>query len=295
MRQRGRTLLSLGGLALFALLVTLTLGGCSSSSSSPSSTEKSPQGGSAAERAQAVLGHAPTGRAAEIIKRGTVLVANDADFAPQSSLNTKTGELTGFNVDVAKGVAGILGLDVKWEHPVPATVPSGLQKGTYDVSIDSLVATPEAKKLMGLTEPYFTAQAQLFVKKGKEGEAVGELSGKKIGVVAGTSYYDYLKNKTAATVVVCSSASEVLAEFSSGDLEYWLTDAALGQQLIKDGAAISAWGTPLFAESWVMATKKGEADWVALLNSALQKMRDDGSLSTLSKKWYVGIDFTQAK
>ena len=41
-----------------------------------------------------------------------------------------------------------------------------------------------------------------------------------------------------------------------------------------------------------MAIKKGEADWLALLNYAVQTMHEDGSLTAMSKKWYNGLDLT---
>ncbi len=63
------------------------------------------------ERATAILGHAPTGLAADIATKGEVIVANDSNYAPQSSVDPTTKEVVGFDVDVAKGMAEILGLD----------------------------------------------------------------------------------------------------------------------------------------------------------------------------------------
>ena len=40
-----------------------------------------------------ILGHAPTGLAATIVNRGTVIVANDANYPPQSSVDQATGKL----------------------------------------------------------------------------------------------------------------------------------------------------------------------------------------------------------
>ena len=54
---------------------------------------------------QQILGKAPSGLAAEIVDAGTVVVANDANYAPQSSVDKATGELVGFDVDVANKMA----------------------------------------------------------------------------------------------------------------------------------------------------------------------------------------------
>ena len=62
--------------------------GCGSSSGGDASA--SPTGGaisgSALERATAILGHAPTGLALDIVTKGEVVVANDSNYAPQSSV-----------------------------------------------------------------------------------------------------------------------------------------------------------------------------------------------------------------
>ena len=53
------------------------------------------------------------------------------DYAPQSSVDETTGELVGFDVDVAKRVGAILGLEVSFKNPEWETVPAGLKQGRY--------------------------------------------------------------------------------------------------------------------------------------------------------------------
>src|SRR5450759_2355657 len=87
--------------------------GCGSSDTTDGASA-SPTGGtaisgSAMERATAILGHEPTG--------------------------------------LAKDMAEILGLGIKWEHPVWATIPSGLQNGRYHVSIGSMPSAINGVKI----------------------------------------------------------------------------------------------------------------------------------------------------
>src|SRR5450756_65967 len=128
--------------------------GCGSSDTTDGASA-SPTGGtaisgSAMERATAILGHEPTGLAKDIVTKGEVVVANDSDYPPQSSVDPVTNEVVGFDVDVAKGMAEILGLGIKWEHPEWATIPSGLQNGRYDVSIGSMTSAIDGVKVLSL-------------------------------------------------------------------------------------------------------------------------------------------------
>ena len=63
--------------------------------------------------------------AAKIARTGQIVVANDADYPPQSY--EEDGKLVGFDVDVAEKVAELLGVQPKFVHPAWAAVPAGLK------------------------------------------------------------------------------------------------------------------------------------------------------------------------
>src|SRR5450756_2706386 len=116
----------------FALAIMVLASSCGSSSSSSKASASS-----AVSKAEQILGHAPTGLAKAIVDKGYVVVADDANYPPQSVLQ-KNGKLVGFDVDVAKKVASILGLQVKFVNPAWDSIPTGLQVGRFDVSIGSM-------------------------------------------------------------------------------------------------------------------------------------------------------------
>ena len=61
---------------------------------------------------------------------------------------------------------------------------------------------------------------------------------------------------------------------------------------IDSGYPLKVVGDPLFLEPLSVATDKGDAEWDANLTEVVQSMRDDGTLTKLSEKWY-GADLTQ--
>jgi polar amino acid transport system substrate-binding protein len=265
----------------------------SSSSSSPSASSAGSLTGSAAERAQAILGHAPTGLAKTIVDRGTILVANDPNYAPQSYIDPNTNELVGFDVDTALGMAKILGIQAVWKHPDWNTIPAGLQAGLYDVSIGSMTITPARQKTLDFTDPYYYTSGQIFVKKGgTQITGPADLAGKTVGVGDGTTYYQYLKDKTTAVVKGYKTDLDAVPDLLNGNIEFWMTAGPTGQQAILQGKPIEFSGKPLYYEDLAMAIKKGEPDLLALLNYTVQTMHKDGTLTAMSKKWYNGIDLT---
>ena len=266
--------------------------GCGSSSSSSSASPTAPSG-SAMDRATKILGHAPTGLAATIVNRGTVIVANDANYPPQSSVDQATGKLVGFDVDVAKKMGQLLGLQVDFKNPAWETIPTGLQQGKYDVSIGSMTITPERQKVLAFTDPYYYTSGQVFVKKGgTQITGVGDLAGKKVGVGASTTYYDYLKKNSKAIVKTYTTDADAFPDLANGNLDFVMTAGPTGQQAILSGQPFEFSGKPLYYEDLAFALKLGEADWLALLNYTVQTMHSDGSLTAMSKQWYNGMDLT---
>ena len=83
---KGKTY-TLAAVLLVAIVAMVAFAvGCGSSSSSSSSPSASSAAvtGTPMEIATKILGHAPTGLAATIVNRGSVIVANDANYPPQS-------------------------------------------------------------------------------------------------------------------------------------------------------------------------------------------------------------------
>jgi polar amino acid transport system substrate-binding protein len=271
--------------------------GSSSSDSGGSSASASPTGGaisgSAMERATAILGHAPTGLALDIVTKGEVVVANDSNYAPQSSVDPVTKEVVGFDVDVAKGMAEILGLGIKWEHPAWETIPGGLNNGRYDVSIGSMTITPERQQTLNFSDPYYYTSGQVFVKKGgTQITGVADLADKKVGVGAATTYYDYLKKNSKAIVKTYTTDADTFPDLLNGNIDFVMTAGPTGQQAILEGKPMEFSGKPLYYEDLAMAVKKGETDWTDLLSYTVQQMHQNGALTAMSKQWYNGIDLT---
>ena len=249
--------------------------------------------GTALERATAILGQEPTGLALDIVTKGEVVVANDANYAPQSYLDPDTNEIIGFDVDVAKGMAEILGLTIKWEHPAWETIPGGLNNGRYDVSIGSMTITPERQETLDFSDPYYYTSGQVFVAKGGTQIAGAEdLAGKTVGVGAQTTYYDFLKKESDAVVKTYTTDVDAFPDLLNGNLDFVMTAGPTGQQAILEGKAMEFSGKPLYYEDLAMAVKKGETDWVALLTYSVQQMHENGALTEMSKQWYNGIDLT---
>lgn len=287
--HRGRTYTFIAVIVLAMLALALGLAACGEEEAA----EDAGLSGTAAERAAEILGAEPTGVAKEIVDKGIVVVANDANYAPQSSIDEATNELVGFDVDVAKKMGEILGLEVQFENPAWETIPAALNQGRYDVSIGSMTITEERDKTIDFTQPYYYTSGQVFVKEGgTQITGVADLAGKSVGVGAATTYYDFLKAESEADVKTYTTDADAFPDLQNGNLDFVMTAGPTGQQAILEGKPFEFSGTPLYYEDLAFAVAEGETDWVALLDYAIAQMHEDGSLSEMSKTWYNGLDLT---
>jgi len=277
------SLVLLSGLIVAAILVV------GATVASPARAADSP-----AAIARHILGHAPHGLAALVVRRGVVRVADDANYPPQSSVDPNTGKLVGFDVDVAKRVADLLGLMVSFKNPAWETIPANLQAHKYyDVSIGSMEITAARSRVVAFTEPYYYMAAQVVAKKGGAHiHGVKDLFGKRVGVGAGTPYYDFLVKYPQIKVKAYTTDADALPDLRSGKIDFLFTSRETARYAIEAGQPLQFAGGALFHARLAFAVGKGQADWLKLLDHAVRTMHGDGSLTAMSRTWYHGRDLT---
>jgi polar amino acid transport system substrate-binding protein len=251
---------------------------------------------------------APKDLLSTIKARGTMRVSTDPNYKPQSFINDK-GELDGFDVDVAKEVANRLGVKVEFVTPDWDTIVAGNWGGRWDVSIGSMTITPDRKKVLFFSSPYYYTPAQFAVPTDSTLTSIDELSGKTVCVGSGTTYEDYLNGKltlegetiikqvTGAKVQTFSTDAECIQAFQAGrkDFQAVLTAQPTVEDAMKSGAPIKKLGSPVYYEDLAAAMdqKVPNSDgFVQAVSKAIDDMHQDGTLTQLSVKWY-GVDLTK--
>jgi ABC-type amino acid transport substrate-binding protein len=237
--------------------------------------------------ARRILGHAPRGLAKAIVERGSVIVANDSNYYPQSFLDPNTNKVRGFDVDVAERVGRILGLKVVFRHPAWEYVPRGLRRGLFDVSIGSMELTPAREAILSFTAPYRYAAAQVFVKQGgPQITGVRSLFGKRVGVGRDSPYEVLLEQYPQVKLRVFTTDADVLSALGSGKVRFVLTDKVVGRTALQNGKPIEPSGAALFHAKLAFALREGQEDWWTLLDYTVRRMHRSGALREMSMKWY---------
>src|SRR5699024_3454782 len=111
-------------------------------------------------------------------------------------MSIKTGKIEGFEVDLAKALTKqMLGKDAKAEfvQTTPKTRIPLLKNGNIDAILATMTITPDRKKQVTFSEPYFTAGQSLLVKDDSSIKNVRDLNGNTALAVKGTTAVDNVK------------------------------------------------------------------------------------------------------
>jgi polar amino acid transport system substrate-binding protein len=301
--MRIRTLLA----ALVALLVAV-LAACSGDSDS-SATDSG-----ASDQPAAASGDTPcdgdvTDMLAKVCDAGKLTVSTDPAYPPQSSLNEQTGEYEGFDIDVATEIAHRLGVDVAWEAPSWDVITAGSWSGRWDTTVGSMTPTNDRQKVLYFTQPYNYTPAVAVVAADNDDitDVATDLDGKKVGSCSPCTYSDFLEKKLAidgytfdfviddAEVTGYDTDTTALEDLVNGRLDAVLTSVTTAQGYIDAGNPVKIVGEPLFYEPLSVGFDKSSDPSSESLFEAVDKivaeMHEDGTLTSLSEKWY-GQDLT---
>jgi polar amino acid transport system substrate-binding protein len=309
------------------LTASLVLAACASATSAPP-TQAPATAVVAAPTNAPTAAPAAAGLLDDIQKRGYMLISNDPNYAPQSVLKkdgkrnagTKcptdaftTGEMEGFDVDVAAGVSKAIGVEACFVTPDWNVITAGNWGDKWDVSIGSMTITTERQKALVFTAPYYFTPAQVAAAKDAGITAVADLAGKPVCVGTGTTYEAWLngqlgipatdiKAQPPASVKVVSLATdqECPQSIAAGrkDFQAFVTSATVVDQDIKAGLPVVKVGAPVFVENLAIAIDKSHkldsTSLVQKLSDAINAMHADGTLTKLSMQWF-GADLTQGQ
>jgi cystine transport system substrate-binding protein len=233
---------------------------------------------------------------ATVKARGTLKVAMEGTYPPFNYKDQKSGELAGYDVDVARLLGARLGLKVEFVSSEWASILAGLSANKYDVIISQVGINPKREQAFDFSTPYIYSMPQLIVRKDEKAgyKALTDLKGKKLGVGQGSVYEQQAKAVPGIDVRSYAAAPDTMSDLASGRLDAALNDSLMSAYLlkisklpIKAGAQVGA------VERMGIPFQKGNPQFKEALNKALADISADGSLKAVSLKWF-GVDVSKA-
>ena len=272
--MKRRTFISLMGVMAAAGVLSLT--GCSSKDTAASTASS-----------------APLNKLDSIQKSGKLVVALEGAWQPWSYHDT-SDTLVGYDVEVSRAIAEKLGVEPEYVESDWDSLFAGLDAGRYDMVCNGVEVTEERAKTYAFTTPYGYIHTALAVRKDNEDiHSFEDLKGKTTANSLASTYME-LAESYGATVQGIDTLEETIQLLTAGRIDatlnadvsfydYLNVHPEADFKLVAQTAEASHVAIPVL--------KSEDTAYLDALNTAIEELRADGTLKTLSEK-YFGQDIS---
>ena len=238
-----------------------------------------------------------------IAKDGTLTVGTEGD-APKFSMADASGQVTGYDADVANAICGEMKVKCAFVVQSFSTLIPSIDTGRFDVIISGLGITAERQKKIDYSIPYGSSPQYFEVPKTSPvatmtalPDVLKALSGKDIGAVNGTTHAKYLaKNIPEGNLKTYDSTTQMMTDLAAGRLAAGFSDgptwddfqkSADGRNFVRVNLKVISSDDPTtLGQGMGVGLRKGNADLKAKLDRAVCTLIKDGTMTRISEKWF---------
>lgn len=250
---------------------------------------------SAGDSGSSASGKTSTSALEQVKSAGKIVFATEGTYAPFSYHDSKTNELTGYDVEVATAIAKEIGVKAEFAEGSFDSLLAGVDAKKYDTVADQISATDERKAKYDFTEPYTYSYGVVVTTKDnpKGVKSFEDVKGLK-AAETGTSNWNKTAQEKGAEIVQVNDFGQAVEALQSGRADVTLNDglAVLDYLKQKPDANIKIAAKSEKTPAAQLPFRKGGDDLVKVVNDAIAKLQKDGTLTKISEK-YFGEDFSQ--
>lgn len=227
---------------------------------------------------------------------GKLTIGTDTSYAPAEFLDADGKTPVGFEIDLGKAVAKVMGLEA---DPQTATfdliIPAVGSK--YEVGISAFTVTPEREESVDFVTYYNAGSSWVTQKGNPDGFDSSSLCGLKIAVQTGTTQETELEEENAqckadgkGSIEILSSAlqTDVTTNVATGKAVAFYADSPVaGYAVEQTGGTLETVGETEGMTPEGIVVEKGNDDLANAVQQALQKLIDDGTYGKILKNWGV--------
>jgi glutamate transport system substrate-binding protein len=231
---------------------------------------------------------------ARLKSAGKVTVGTKFD-QPLFGLKNLEGKPEGFDVEIAKLIAGEMGIaadNITWVESVSANREPFIEQGKVDFVVATYTINDKRKQVVDFAGPYYEAGQDIMVAKGNPEGIKGpdDLAGKKVCSVTGSTPAENIRtNYPKAQLTEFDVYSKCAEALKNGQVQAVTTDNVILLGLIsQDPEAFELVGKRFTKEPYGIGLKKGDTAFRNFINDTLEKIEQDG-------RWLKAWDATAGK
>lgn len=233
------------------------------------------------------------GKVAQIVERGVLRVGTTGDYRPLSFCEAD-GSYWGFGIEVARQIAAYLGVDVAFVKTSWPTLTADVlaQPQLFDLALGGITITEARRQTMLMSEGYL-ANGKTILCRTQEADrfhTLADLDKPSVRVMVnpgGLNEKFALEHLTHATILVHQKNEEIPTLIAEGAADVMITEITEAPYYVKTDTRLAA---PLLDKPFThgeigVLMQKGQEDLLQMVNNAIRRMKDDGTLKQLHERY----------
>ena len=206
----------------------------------------------------------------------------------------RTQELSGIDIELAAALATDLNVRVEYVDSSFPTLVSDLVEDRCDVAMFAVGVTAQRAEKLRFTQPYL--RSDIYGITTKSNQVVREWSdidkpGVLVAVQSGTFMEPVMEQRLKhAQLVRVKLPATRERELVAGRVDVFMTDYPYSRRLLDnaDWARLIAPPEPFSVLPYAYAVKPGDAQWLAVVDEFVSRIKKDGRLNNAASKHGLG-------
>ena len=227
---------------------------------------------------------------------GELTVGTDAAFPPFESVNTLTGAIEGFDIDLLNAIGQRAGFTPNFQNALFDSIFINLAAGQFDLVASGATITAARLETVNFSNPYFVSAQSIVVRSADRDVVRGpdDLAGRRIGVQLGTTGAEAARDiPDTASVRDFQTAPEAFQALANGDVDAVVNDLPVSESIVANNPELNLYilPDPFTLEYYGIAIRKECTDLLEVINAGLADIIADGTYEEIYAN-YFGVEPT---
>jgi len=216
-----------------------------------------------------------------------LVVGYDLAYPPYEFID-RDGKPAGFNIEIIRCVADVMGLQIRFRPGVWNVIRKELETGEIDI-LSGMFYSEERDRLVDFSTPHLTVSNAIFVPDGSSIENLDDARGKRIVVFKDDIGHDYIReHQLTDRIITTLDIPETFSFLAEGRGDCAILSRLQGLQYLHDHriTGIRVVGPPIRPKNYCFAVTEGNSYLLAELNEGLSLIFQNGTYNTIYNRWF---------
>ena len=254
-------------------VLALGLSACSSPAEEPTASGSAPAAGADTSLT-------------DVQEAGVLTVGTEGTYRPFSFHEDGSGDLTGYDVEVARAVGEELGVDVEFEETQWDAIFAGLEAGRFDLIANQVSITPEREEAYTFSAPYTVSTGVIVVPADDDSITSFESLAGKTTAQSLTSNWYTLAQESGANIEAVEGWAQAVELVEQDRVDATINDRLtfLDYAQNNDASGLKVAAETEDSSLSAFALAQGDDALAGAIDEALAALAADGTLAEISEK-----------